>query len=418
MKTIGIICEYNPFHKGHAAQIAKIRAVYGPDCAVVCLMSGNYVQRGEPAIFSKSVRAKAAVVGGADLVLELPLTAALSSAEGFAEGGVGILDAVGCKALSFGAECGDRETILNTARLLLRPELDERIRHHLKSGCSYPAARESALRDLGGGAAVSRPNDILAVEYCKAILRRNSAMEIQVIPRPGDYHAETIDPENPSATALRSAFRAAFPPHASLCEERAQNDFVNPPCLPCDASAVEQGFPLQALCAVPDSLHDLYRSAPLHTMAAGERAMLARLRTLPDSSFEALPFGSEGLWSKLMKNCRSCASVEEILNASKSKRYTLTRVRRMLLCAFLGLTALDLAQTPPYVRILAFNDRGREVLQLWKKLFPLINAGRTPEDAAYYRLESRASDLYSLFSERGPRPAGEEERLRVEYLRA
>ena len=178
--------------------------------------------------------------------------------------------------------------------------------------------------------------------------------------------------------------------------------------------------------AVPPELIDLYSSAPIHTMQAGERAVLAVLRTLPEAAFRALPFGSEGLWSKFMKNCRACASVDEILSATKSKRYTRSRIQRMLLCAFLGLSSADQERQPPYVRLLGFTDRGRAALREMKKrletrnsqsgdgsLIDLINAGETPRDAAYYALEARAADLYSLFSEAGPRPAGEEDRLRV-----
>ena len=141
--------------------------------------------------------------------------------------------------------------------------------------------------------------------------------------------------------------------------------------------------------------------------------MLARVRTLPDEDFRALPFGSEGLWSKLMKACRACVSTEEILKSVKSKRYSMTRVRRMLLCAFLGLTKADLEASAPYVRILGFNQKGRGLLRNLKSRFPLVNAGERPADEAYYALECRAADLYSLFSMSGPRPAGEEERQRV-----
>ena len=175
--------------------------------------------------------------------------------------------------------------------------------------------------------------------------------------------------------------------------------------------------------AVPPELINLYSAAPIHTMQAGERAVLAVLRTLPEAAFRALPFGSEGLWSKFMRNCRSRASVNDIIDATKSKRYTRTRIQRMLLCAFLGLTAADLERQPPYVRVLGFTDRGRAALREMKKnlearspdspALTLINAGETPPDPAYYALESRAADLYSLFSEAGPRPAGEEDRLRV-----
>ena len=384
MGPVGIICEYNPFHNGHRSQLTQIREELGPDTGIVCLMSGNYVQRGEPAIFPKQLRAEAAVRCGADLVLELPLTAALSSAEGFAGRGVEILTALGCEGLSFGSECGDRNLLMSTAERNLDPRFDGLVREHLSSGCSYPTARARALETLGC-AAVSAPNDILAVEYCKAILLQGSPMQPLPIHRPGSYHAETLDPEAPSATALRKALQT----HREPSLWRA---------------------------AVPSCLRELYAAAPIHTMAAGERAVLAILRTLPYAAYEALPFGSEGLWSKFMKNARSCASVEEILAATKSKRYTLSRLRRMLLCAVLGLTEDDLRKKPPYVRVLAFNHRGRAMLRGMKSRFPMVNAGETPPDAAYYSLEIRASDLYSLFSWDVPRPGGEEAGLRVSYL--
>ena len=474
MALVGVVCEYNPFHNGHASQLRRVREDFGPDTGIVCLMSGSYVQRGEPAIFPKDLRAEAAVLGGADLVLELPLTAALRSAEGFAAAGVEILTAFGCDYLSFGSECGDRNILMSTAKANLDPRFDALLRAGLSAGCSYPKARERALEQLQSlpledravrgtarfypqlrsyaaemgssaqvsaptaptdeagpqGFALSRPNDILGVEYCKAILRQGSPMLPHPILRPGSYHAETLDPAAPSATALRAALLSAFrgghwPPaqgedsQSRRCETGAHTGRGNPSS---DWRA-----------AVPACLHDLYASAPVHTMAAGERAVLAILRTLPDAAFEALPFGAEGLWSKLMKNARACASVEEILAATKSKRYTLSRLRRMLLCAVLGLTAADLDRPAPYIRVLAFNDRGRAALRERKKrqsgdgslidgegaasrpALTLINAGETPQEAAYYALESRAADLYTLFS-RGPAaPGAAEARQRVVY---
>lgn len=467
MKTVGIICEYNPFHNGHAAQLRRIREAFGEDCAVVCLMSGSYVQRGEPAIFPKSLRAEAAVRCGADLVLELPLTASLSSAEGFAAGGVRILTVLGCEALSFGSESGDRNLLMSIARANLDPRFDALLRQHLASGCSYPTARQRALalliqdqtpnpyavgapserpqslplaekvppqQPVGAGAlngplsdprrpsVLSNPNDILAVEYCKAILRQGSPMQPVPIRRPGSYHAEALDPAAPSATALRAALVSSFSfgrlPTASADPSRS--------CHCATGAHTGRGNPSSSdwRAAVPSCLHDLYAAAPLHTMEAGERACLAILRTLPDAAFEALPFGAEGLWSKFRKNCRACATVEEILAATKSKRYTLSRLRRMLLCAVLGLSAADLERQPPYVRILAFNDRGRAALREMKAglvppdpqtspVFSLINAGETPPDAAYSALEGRAADLYGLFAAPSPEPPASEARLRV-----
>ena len=167
--TVGIICEYNPLHLGHKKQIDRIRREFGPETTIVCAMSGNYVQRGMPAIIDKSLRAQAALFAGADLVLELPVTTALSSAEGFAAGGVRILSQL-CDKLCFGAETADRDTLLHTAEALLSPKFSPLLRSHLETGKSFPAARQAALEEMGANAsALSLPNDILATEYCKAI---------------------------------------------------------------------------------------------------------------------------------------------------------------------------------------------------------------------------------------------------------
>lgn len=379
---VGIICEYNPFHNGHLRQFAQIRARVGSDAAIVCLMSGNFVQRGDTAIFSKHDRAEAAVRCGADLVLELPLRCALSSAEGFADGGVRLLSRVGCDYLSFGTECGDGEALRRASELELSPDYDRLVRAHLAEGGSYASARGAALRELGAEAGISEPNDILGVEYCKAMLRRGVSMQPLPIARNGAYDAAKIVPEAPSASAVRAA--------------------IDKPAL--------------WLPAVPECLHALYQSAPRYSVRAGERAMLSRLRTLPDEAFAALPFGSEGLWSKLMRNCRACASVEEIVTATKSKRYAKTRIQRMLFCAFLGLTEEMMKQPPAYVRILAFNARGRSLIRSMREGFALLNSGEQapPSDAAV--LENRAADLYSLFSESPVAPGGAEARSRNRFL--
>ena len=149
MKIVGILCEYNPMHLGHAKQISRIRELSGPETAVVCLMSGNFVQRGYPAIFDKSLRARAALEAGADLVLELPVQYCLSSAEGFAAGAVSILGTF-CHEMSFGAEHPDVEKLTATARALLSPDFPAHLRRHLDAGLSVPAARAKALADMGG----------------------------------------------------------------------------------------------------------------------------------------------------------------------------------------------------------------------------------------------------------------------------
>ena len=380
MKTVGIVCEYNPLHLGHKKQIDRIRAEFGPETAIVCAMSGNYVQRGQPAILDKSLRAKAAVLSGADLVLELPVTTSLSSAEGFAAGSVKILSQV-CDTLCFGAETAEKDTLMQTAATLLSPEFSPLLRQELDKGLSFPAARQQALTQMGADSSVlSLPNDILAVEYCKAILSQNSAMDIFPIHREGNYHAAEADNENPSATAVRKRM---------LCKQ----DWI--PYVPVEATGI-------------------FADAPMHSMASGERAVLARLRTMTDAEFEALPYGSEGLWRKLMHASRSCATLEEIIAATKSKRYTRTRLDRMVMCAFLGISQEILEAEVPYTRVLAFTDRGRRILKDVKKTGTYLNAGES-FDHPHWEKEKHWGDLYSLFRTDGIDPPGSEEKRRIFY---
>lgn len=381
MTVVGIICEYNPFHLGHKKQIDAIRAQFGESCAIVCLMSGNFVQRGMPAIVDKSARAKAAILCGADLVLELPITAALSSAEGFANGGVKIL-APFCDYLCFGSESANADALMHTAQLLLSEKFPPALRQELDKGLSFPSARQIALEALGGsGDLLVNPNDILAVEYCKAILRQGARTKPLVIHRQGSYHDQIPDAENPSATSLRSRM---------LNRENWES-------------------------YVPSPAADIFRNEPLHALSAGERAMLAVLRTMNDEQFEAIPFGSEGLWRKFMHACRKQTTLEDILTATKSKRYTRTRLDRMAMCAFLGITAEDLSAPVPYVRTLAFNDRGRAVLRLASQTGLFLNAGES-HDSPYYTLECRCGDLYGLFCLDGPEAPGRESHRRIHYL--
>ena len=382
MQTVGIICEYNPFHLGHQKQFDKIRAQLGQDTVIVCLMSGNFVQRGMPAVFDKSLRAQAAIDCGADLVLELPTTYALSSAEGFAAGGVEILSPF-CDYLCFGCETGDTDTLMVTARALLSPEFGPLLRSALESGCSFPAARQKALEQMGANSSLlENPNDILAVEYCKAILVQGSPMKPLPIRREGGYHDTEADAQNPSATALRQL----------ICENQSWDAYI----------------PSPALAA--------FRDAPIYTLAAGERAILARLRTMTDADFEALPYGSEGLWRKLMHASRSLATLEDILTATKSKRYTRTRLDRMVMCAYLGITEEILHTSIPYVRVLGLRNSGIPVLKKAREtgLFP--HTGEKIDDS-YQAMEQRWDDLYGLFRLDTPSPAGIHNDRRIYLLK-
>ena len=380
MKIVGIICEYNPIHLGHKKQIDRIRAEFGEDTAIVCAMSGNFVQRGAPAIVDKTARAIAAVQCGADLVLELPITTALSSAENFADGGVRVLAPI-CDTLCFGAETARKAQLFSAAEALLSDAFPPLLREELESGKSFPAARAAALQKMDISSEIlSQPNDILAVEYCKAILRQKADLDIFPIHRQGSYHALSVDADNPSATAVRNLMLIA-------------HNWKS--CVPQAARAILEG-------------------ETLHSISAGERAMLGKLRTMTDAEFEALPYGSEGLWRKLMHASRQEATLEEILTATKSKRYTRSRLDRMVMCAFLGITAEDLQMQVPYTRVLAFNDRGRILLKQAKKNGVYLNAGEK-KDHPYWELEKRCGDLYGLFCTGCIEPPGGEEKRRVYY---
>lgn len=360
MKITGIICEYNPLHLGHKKQIDHIRN-QDPNGAIVCLMSGNFVQRGAPAIIDKAYRGKAAIFSGADLVLELPVTASLSSAEGFAKAGVDILGKF-CDQLCFGAETSNVKCLMNIANALDTEDFKSHLRKYLDDGLSFPTARQKALEAMElDGSIISSPNNILAVEYCKAILSTETNMQPMVIHRQGSYHDDTPDKENPSATAIR---------HLML-----------------------QGLDFAEYVPFPGC----FENAHLHTIAAGEQAMVYRLKTMTDAEFEALPYGSEGLWRKLMKNARSYNTLEDIITATKSKRYTRTRLDRMVMCAFLGITEEMLCTPAAYINVLAFNDKGRQVLKTARQTGKFVNIGENVKDP-YTDLVKRWDDLYEMFS--------------------
>ena len=370
----GIICEYNPIHSGHVRHIEATRALVGTDCAVICAMSGNYVQRGDLAVFPKHSRAASAVAAGADLVVELPLPYVLSSAEAFARGGVRLLDALGvCTHLSFGSEAGETDCLREVADCLLTDKLSRYIGEELKTGISFPLARFYAARRLLGKKAelLKTPNNILGIEYLKALIEIKSPMTPLTVKRFGAAH----DSEGAeSSSALRKALRAGEPIWERMPAAAAE-------LLRREAEAGR---------------------GPVF-MENAETAVLSRLRMLPDAAFAALPDAAEGVEQRLMRYCRTMPTVEAILQSAKTKRYTLSRLRRMLLCAALGLTADDKGAPPPYIRVLAMNGRGtgllREINE--KSALPVItkparaHALEAPARAMFLK-EAAATDFYAL----------------------
>lgn len=364
MKTVGLICEYNPFHLGHLHQLQAIREKLGADTRIVCLMSGNFVQRGEPAVFDKSTRAAAAARCGADLVLELPPVGALSSAEGFARCGVKTLADLGiCDCLAFGSETGGRDPIA-AAEAMADFRAEELLRAGLAEGLTYGAAKQRALAKLTGIADIlSRPNDILAAEYCR-FLRQTDISPLPIL-RQGDDRSRTLSGIGTSAGAIRTRlFRG--------------DDWLS---------------------MIPRPAQSLFAGAAPHSLAAGEKAVLARLYGMTDSDWQAAAHNGEGLHNKIIRAAAEGCSLSEIAAAAKSRRYPATRISRLILCAALGITGRELQSEPPYLRILAFGKNGRELVRKAKKhgSLPLLNPTEKAPDCAFSALEARVELYYHLF---------------------
>lgn len=382
MKAVGIVSEYNPFHLGHQYHINATRLLC-PEHAVVAVMSGDFVQRGESAAFDKHIRAKAAVLGGADLVLELPLPWALSSAEGFARGAVGLLGQLGVvDTLSFGSECGDSALMREMALALSSDDVNELIAARLSAGVSYAAARQSALEAvLGDGAeAIARPNNILGVEYIRAIDALGLDMRVVTVARTGAGHDEKSREKVRSASDLRSMMYSDEP----------------------------------WLQFMPDSVREVYTGELPLNREKIQCAVLSRLRWLDREDFCALEDATEGLGNKLWKAVQEGESVEDILKRAKSKRYAMSRLRRMLMCASLGLKSGMNSGVPGYARVLAANTTGLSLLSDMKKVagVPVITKpahGLLLEGDALqsFELTRRARELYAIGMAARATPAGD-----------
>lgn len=376
MHTIGVVCEFNPFHLGHFEHLAESRRALGGDAAVVCVMSGDFVQRGGPAVFDKHSRARAAVLSGADLVFELPVPWANASAERFAMGSVGLLNDLGVTHLSFGSETGDLAPLTALALAAAEPENVERIKQKMTAGMSFAAAREMVLYETLGPEAnlLQTPNNILGVEYLKALFAHRSDMKPMTTLRTGAGHDSVTDGPKRSASQLRAMMEAG-------------EDIS--PYLPGEARDIP------ALCRAQGR-------GPV-TMGSLEQAIMARLRLLSEEDFCALPDATEGLGNRFYKAVRSEATVEAILSAVKTKRYPLSRLRRMVISAALGIRE-DMATKPvPYARLLASTEKGRALLRDMreKSAVPVLTkpaaARELPGEARQiFELTAAARDFYVL----------------------
>ena len=372
-----MVSEFNPFHLGHFEHLAESRRALGGDAPVICVMSGDFVQRGGPAAFDKHVRARAAAMCGADLVFELPVPWANASAERFAMGAVGLLDRLGVVThLSFGSESGDLAPLTAVALAASEPENIEKIKDRMAGGLPFAAAREAVLRDTLGPEAelLQTPNNILGVEYLKALFALRSSMKPMTTLRTGAGHDSVTDGPKRSASQLRAMLEAG--------ENIA-------PYLP----AAVRSFPAEQMAV---------GRGPV-TMGSLEQAVMSRLRLLREEDFCALPDASEGLGNRFYKAVRSEATVEGILSAVKTKRYPLSRLRRMVMSGALGLRQGMAEASVPYARLLASTEKGRALLREMseKSAVPVITKPASARELdtparGVFELTADARDLYVL----------------------
>ena len=376
MKVSGIICEYNPFHNGHLYHIKKTRE--NGATHIVAVMSGNFVQRGDTAVIDKLERARLAVRSGADLVIELPVQYSIASAEAFAMGAVYLLDALGAvDEISFGSECGDTDKLLKameTVNTIAVSHSDE-IRGIMEKGYTYPRALSSVVNGIDSEAAsiISEPNNLLAIEYLRALKKLESGITPFTVKRKNSVH-DGMETENGFASA--SYLRERIQKRANISE------YTTSEWASAISSAMSKG--------------------ETASMSRLERVILYKLRSCTPEDIARIPDVGQGLEHRIY-GARMAGSLDELLFTVKTKRYTMARIRRIILALLIGITKEDMRKLPPYGRILAFNERGREILARAKgstkipfasSIAKLSQLGETAERFA--ELEIRASDIYGL----------------------
>lgn len=370
MKIVGLIAEYNPFHNGHEYHIQKAKEITGADAAVV-VMSGNFVQRGAPAIMPKHLRAKVALKSGASLVLELPVCYSTGSAELFALGAVALLDSLGCvDFLCFGSECGDIRVLTEIAEVLAdEPEAYRIIlRSYLKQGLSFPASRERAIRDYLGNKSLSRilssPNNTLGIEYIKALIRLKSPVRPYTILRKDSrYHADTLEPSGnfSSATAIRKLL--LFSGNALKTD---RDEPYDEPKLSSILARLEDHVP-------PECVTLLERTHLIrYPVYSNDFSLLVKYQLMKESRGTLGRYAdiSEDLANRIMKHLNDYQNFDQFCDLLKTKEITYSRISRALLHVILGLKSSFIEQTASeglihYARMLGFR-KDQEILPLIK----------------------------------------------------
>ena len=372
----GIVAEFNPFHNGHKYLVDSLKQ--SEDDVVVAVMSGNFVQRGEPAVLDVNKRTKMALDCGVDLVLSLPFPYCSATAERFALSGVTVLDSLNClHSLAFGSESNNKEMLLNCAKNLKTKEFNSLVSNLVESGVSFPTAREQAVKELFGekqSELLQKSNDILGVEYAKALLELNSNLDITTVKRTGAEHDSKKGSKN-----IRSA---------SLIRTFIDN-----------LDEVKNFVPSESFSVLQKALEE----KKVLDYNKYELSLLFKLRAMTPENLRELPDVNEGLEYRIYDAVRNSTSYNELLEKIKTKRYTLSRIRRILLFAYLGVTK-ELLETPvPYIRVLGFNEKGASLLKQCKEKAKLPVITRSADlknldenGKKIFELECKARDLYSL----------------------
>lgn len=369
MKNIAIICEYNPFHNGHKYQIEKTREIFGENTNIICIMSGNFVQRGDFAIFDKHTRAKCAILGGANLVFELPLSYAVSSAELFAKGAISVLNSLNCiDFLCFGSECGDIDMLIEVSKAIKDENINETIKNYLKTGISYPNALDKALSDFNKnfGEIIKNPNNTLAIEYINQLILTKSTIKPITITRKNTGYHSNFELDNIAS-----------------------------------ASYIRDNFDNNVLHLIPNECKsELLERNSILTV---ENSILSYLKRQNADYFKKIRDVNEGLEHKIVKSIKISTSLEELYANIKSKRYTQSRIRRIILNAYLGIEKEFTEISPKYAKVLAFDDNGRKILKNLKKssqipiiLKPASDYNLCINGKKQFELDILATDLYSM----------------------
>ena len=366
MVTFGIICEFNPLHNGHKRLIDEARRL-GAEC-IVCIMSGNAVQRGELAITDKYNRAKAAILVGTDLVLELPFPWSAASAEYFAGAGVDILSGF-CDHIIFGSECGDIELLEKAAEAASGKEFKERLKNRLSSGEGAAVAYFSELEAIAGIKLNS--NDLLGVEYMKAAKQKGYSIEFHTIKREGSAYNDTelCADQNPSATALRRAWSEGVCAFEYIPKEAAE---------------------IFEECIKKGDITDAENIS---------RAVLMYLRLLDPQTLSETAESDGGIANRIISCARSAKSSEEMFELLRTKRYTDAKLRRAMLFLLTNVKAELLKQTPDYTVLLGANDIGRGLLSSARKnggTKVVTKSADAPKDSEQYKAGERLEAIFTL----------------------